>query len=85
MQRAGLAIARLALAVAPHAHVIWIACGPGNNGGDGYEAAVHLKQWGKLPVVTACGHIDSLPVDAAASRQSALEAGVVMTVEPPNQ
>ncbi len=85
MQRAGLAIARLALAVAPHAHVIWIACGPGNNGGDGYEAAVHLKQWGKLPVVTACGHIDSLPVDAAASRQSALEAGVVITVEPPNK
>jgi NAD(P)H-hydrate repair Nnr-like enzyme with NAD(P)H-hydrate epimerase domain len=42
MQRAGLAVARLALALAPHARSIWVACGPGNNGGDGFEAALHL-------------------------------------------
>ena len=42
MQRAGLAVARLALALAPHARVVWVACGPGNNGGDGFEAALHL-------------------------------------------
>ena len=35
MQRAGLSVARLALAVAPHARALWVACGPGNNGGDG--------------------------------------------------
>ena len=35
MQRAGLAVARLARALAPHARNAWIACGPGNNGGDG--------------------------------------------------
>lgn len=52
MQRAGLALARLALALAPHARTIWVACGPGNNGGDGLEAAAHLKQWGKQVVVT---------------------------------
>ena len=46
MQRAGLAIARLALALAPHGKTLWIACGPGNNGGDGLEAAMHLRQWG---------------------------------------
>ena len=40
MQRAGLSVARLALALAPHARRIWIACGPGNNGGDGFEAAM---------------------------------------------
>ena len=45
MQRAGLSVARLALALAPHARCIWIACGPGNNGGDGFEAALHLHQW----------------------------------------
>ena len=44
MQRAGLASARLSLALAPHAQHIWIACGPGNNGGDGLEAAMHLHQ-----------------------------------------
>ena len=43
MQRAGLAVAQLALAIAPHARCIWLACGPGNNGGDGLEAAMHLS------------------------------------------
>ncbi|TXH90402.1 MAG: NAD(P)H-hydrate dehydratase [Rhodoferax sp.] len=47
MQRAGLSLARLVMALAPHARTVWIACGPGNNGGDGFEAAVHLKAWGK--------------------------------------
>ena len=46
MQRAGLAVARLALAMAPHARRVWIACGPGNNGGDGLEAAMHLHRCG---------------------------------------
>ena len=28
MQRAGLAVAQLAQALAPHARTVWIACGP---------------------------------------------------------
>lgn len=86
MQRAGLAVARLALALAPHARSIWIACGPGNNGGDGFEAARHLHQWGKKVSVTWTGlPVDktSLPPDAQASRQRALDAGVPMSAEPP--
>ena len=47
MRRAGEAVARLALAVAPHAQHIWVAAGPGNNGGDGFEAAARLQQAGK--------------------------------------
>ena len=52
MQRAGLAIARLALALAPYSKSVWVACGPGNNGADGLLAAQHLQQWGKCVVVT---------------------------------
>ncbi len=84
MQRAGLAVAHLAVAVAPHAHVIWVACGPGNNGGDGYEAARHLKLWGKFPVVTEHAQAARLPDDAETSRRRAIDAGVLMTNEAPS-
>ena len=86
MQRAGLAVARLALALAPHARHIWIACGPGNNGGDGFEAALHLHQWGKKVSLTWTGlptEKTALPPDAQAARQRALDAGVPMPNEPP--
>ncbi len=86
MQRAGLSVARLALALAPHAQRIWIACGPGNNGGDGFEAALHLHRWGKAVTVTwtgaAAGKI-RLPPDAQASHDRALAAGVPIAAEPP--
>lgn len=83
MQRAGLAVARLAMAVAPHARTVWIACGPGNNGGDGFEAAVHLKAWGKDVVVTWAGDEEHAPADAAASLQRARSAGVQFASEVP--
>ncbi len=83
MQRAGLALAQLALALAPHSRRPWIACGPGNNGGDGMEAAMHLQQWGKRPVVTWLGHADTAPPDAQASWRRALDAGVEFAEEAP--
>lgn len=85
MQRAGLATARLAMAIAPHARIIWIACGPGNNGGDGFEAACELQRRGFAPVVTFCGDEAHLPVDATASLRRARHAGVVIVDEPPAQ
>lgn len=85
MERAGLAAARLALALAPHARSIWIACGPGNNGGDGFEAAAHLKQWGKDPQVTWLGDEARAPEDAMASLARARAAGVQFAAEPPAQ
>jgi len=83
MQRAGLAVARLGLAVAPHARTIWIACGPGNNGGDGLEAALHLRQWGKQPVLTWLGSEAKAPGDSLASLQRARAAGVSFAEAPP--
>lgn len=76
MQRAGLAAAQLALAIAPHGKKIWIACGPGNNGGDGLEAAVHLQAWGKQPIVTCLSQDGQGPADAQLARQRAKAAGV---------
>lgn len=83
MQRAGLATARLALAIAPHARTYWIACGPGNNGGDGLEAAMHLQQWGKTPLVSWLGTPATAPADARASHARAVAAGVRFVDAPP--
>lgn len=84
MQRAGLAAAKLALALTPHAQRIWIACGPGNNGGDGLEAAIHLQQWGKTPIVTWLGQPDRAPADAAAAYRRAIAAGITFSPSPPD-
>ena len=78
MQRAGLAVARLALALAPHAERVWIAAGPGNNGGDGFEAAYHLRLAGRQVRVTAIGDAAHRPADAATSLARAQAAGVVI-------
>lgn len=83
MQRAGQAVARLALAIAPHAQRYWIACGPGNNGGDGLEAATHLLQQGKTPIVTWLGHATNLPEDARAALDWARAANVAFASTPP--
>lgn len=69
-------MAQLALAIAPHAQTYWVACGRGNNGGDGLEAALHLKMAGRHVVVTWLGTPDSAPADARASWQRAQQAGV---------
>ena len=85
MQRAGLSVARLALAIAPHTQCIWIACGPGNNGGDGFEAAMHLHRWGKRVVVTWTGAgKNGLPPDAEAAYKRAVAAGVTLIDQPPS-
>ena len=83
MQRAGLALARLTQALAPHAKTLWIACGGGNNGGDGLEAARQLRLQGFNPVVTWLGQPDRCSPDTRASWQAALQAGVVFQEHPP--
>ena len=84
MQRAGLAVARLARALAPHARTIWIACGPGNNGGDGLEAAMLLHREGVPVVVTWLGAPETAPADARQSWQRAQDAGVAFSHHAPH-
>ncbi len=85
MQRAGLATARLALALAPNSRSIWVAAGPGNNGGDGIEAALHLRAWGKAVVVTWLGAPEQASADTATAWRRATGAGVMFANEPPEQ
>lgn len=88
MARAGEAVARLALAWQPHARRIWVACGPGNNGGDGLVAARHLLQtapagWREI-VVTHDADAQRLPSDAAWALREAVAAGVTIQPSPPD-
>lgn len=82
MRRAGESVARLALALAPHAQRVWIAAGPGNNGGDGLEAAVLLRAWGKDVAVSLIGDAARLPADAADALARAQAAGVPIDPAP---
>lgn len=83
MRRAGLAVARLAAALRPHAECIWVACGPGNNGGDGFEAAAQLKQRGLHVQLSFAGDEARLPPDARDAFARARGAGVPVAVAPP--
>jgi len=83
MQRAGSGLARLARALEPHARRAWVACGPGNNGGDGLEAAGALARAGLAVTVTWLGSQACAPADARASLARAREAGVQWSDGPP--
>jgi ADP-dependent NAD(P)H-hydrate dehydratase / NAD(P)H-hydrate epimerase len=76
MARAGAAVARLALALAPHARTILVFAGPGNNGGDGIEAATRLLAIGKRATVVLVGDAARLAGDAARALARARAAGV---------
>lgn len=82
MEAAGRAIARTVEEGWPMRPVL-VLCGPGNNGGDGFEAALHLKTWGKDVVVTWLGDEQRAPADARASLQRARAAGVAIAAAPP--
>ena len=85
MARAGLSAARLLLALVPHAQTIWVAAGPGNNGGDGLEAAAQLQRMGKTVLVTWLGSAHGMGADVTTSHQHAVQAGVVLLNDAPTQ
>lgn len=85
MQRAAGSIAALARALQPHARHVWLACGPGNNGGDGLLAAALLRA--QLPqtrlTVSWHGNESRLPDDARYALQQARAAGLEFSDRPP--
>jgi hydroxyethylthiazole kinase-like uncharacterized protein yjeF len=84
MARAGAATAKLALAIAPHARHIWVVCGAGNNGGDGLEAAIHLRAAGKSVHLSLLQTGDKpLASDAAQALQRAQAAGLTISDQHP--
>lgn len=76
MARAGLAVARWGRALAPHARRVWVAVGPGNNGGDGLAAAAHWANAGCQVTAFLWGQAKDLPSDALNALTLARQAGV---------
>jgi hydroxyethylthiazole kinase-like uncharacterized protein yjeF len=54
---------------------VLIACGPGNNGGDGFVMARHLRQAGREVITAFAADPATLPPDAAKARADYLVAG----------
>jgi len=68
MERAGLAAAQLARRIAGDGgKPVLVLAGPGNNGGDAFVLARHLRQWWFKVTVVFAGNVQKLPPDAAAA------------------
>lgn len=85
MRRAGTAVARWISALAPHARHIWVACGPGGNGGDGLHAAAMLARRGVRVSVSLHADPRTLSGDASQGLQAAREAGARIDSAPPKE
>jgi len=84
MDQAGLAVAKLAMAIKPFAPCYWVFCGPGNNGGDGLEAATHLQQWGRQVRVVLWQPGLQRPTDAAKALLKVQALGISIQDAPPS-
>jgi NAD(P)H-hydrate epimerase len=68
MERAGRGLADLVASVAPDGPIA-VACGKGNNGGDGYVAARLLREAGRAVRVLAVAPVSELSGDARANAE----------------
>jgi ADP-dependent NAD(P)H-hydrate dehydratase / NAD(P)H-hydrate epimerase len=76
MERAGLAAAELARDLAgSKGKPLLVLAGPGNNGGDAFVVARHLRQWWFKTEVVFTGNESKLTTDAAAALQAWRAAG----------
>ncbi len=76
IERAGLAVARLALALRPLGRHAVVIAGPGNNGGDGLIAARHLAARGWRVDLRLVGTEPAPGTDAAHALDAARAAGL---------
>src|SRR5229473_5843301 len=68
MERAGAAAAEFARSICGDtAKSVLVIAGPGNNGGDAFEVAAHLKRWFFRVSVVFSGERGKLPKDAQAA------------------
>lgn len=67
MERAGAGVAEAASDMTKSGDAILVACGPGNNGGDGFVAARLLATRGRRVVVALVGDREALRGDAASA------------------
>lgn len=76
MERAGLAAAELAREIAANSgKPVLVLAGPGNNGGDAFVIARHLKQWWFNVNVVFTGEEQKLSADAGAALRAWRDAG----------
>ena len=76
MERAGLAAAELARdLIVDHSGRVLVFAGPGNNGGDAFVVARHLKQWWYRVAVVFFGDPFKLSKDAAKAFEAWRESG----------
>ncbi len=76
MERAGLAAAELARdRLLTASKSVLVLAGPGNNGGDGFVLARHLRSWWYRVTVVFTGERARLSEDAAAAHDAWLAAG----------
>lgn len=76
MERAGAAAAEVALTLLDeHGGPVLVACGPGNNGGDGFVLARHLLHAGHQVTVAFAADPGGLPADAHEAWGEWLDAG----------
>jgi hydroxyethylthiazole kinase-like uncharacterized protein yjeF len=84
MERAGLAAAELTRdRLLAGKKSILVVAGPGNNGGDGFVLARHLKSWWYDVAVLFTGERARLSADAAAAHDAWLAAGGRLLTTPP--